>query len=382
MQCDRFECAKGGVWLENSLCTRFFPSMTGYPRKMGSVLDRFHCIAGYCSVSSIPWIFSTSEIFFMVSWLCMLNQPYVISSNYEHVSHRNINRYLYIRVVRHINNENSVRVLIALPLPRKKVSMCVLNTSAHWHRPHCWGHTKSQPPCTWHVAVRKISQENPVILRLTLTELKTFTCYQWFIKVLNICLVDQEFQAAGTPLRKCHNFGVLYWPPWYPFQHHILGTPTTWLTFLMSWVNSWSAPIHSVRHWLIHNIPHIEVISAISEMSAKCRQLHGLPHSSYLMVLLKVFLTKKLILMGDITIRYQTRPWAQKLVPSHASLFMIKCKEQNVYTYPLQAKLWKRFTDDIFLMCLHGYESLQEFEIHLHTVLTTIKFTSEPTHIT
>ena len=62
---------------------------------------------------------------------------------------------------------------------------------------------------------------------------------------------------------------------------------------------------------------------------------------------------------------------------------MTKFEEKYVYTYPLQPKLWKRFTDDIFLIWLHGMDSVLEFINHLNTVHSTIKFTKEisPTEI-
>ena len=72
-----------------------------------------------------------------------------------------------------------------------------------------------------------------------------------------------------------------------------------------------------------------------------------------------------------------------KLAPSYTNLFMTKFEEKYVYTYPLQPKLWKRFTNDIFLIWQHGMDSLLEFINHLNTVHSTIKFTKEisPTEI-
>ena len=72
-----------------------------------------------------------------------------------------------------------------------------------------------------------------------------------------------------------------------------------------------------------------------------------------------------------------------KLAPSYANLFRTKFEEKYVYVYPVHPKLWKRFIGDIFLIRLHGMDSLLEFINHLNTVHSTIKFTQEisPTEI-
>ena len=66
-----------------------------------------------------------------------------------------------------------------------------------------------------------------------------------------------------------------------------------------------------------------------------------------------------------------------KLEPLYVNLFMTKFEEKYVYTYPLQPKLWKRFTDDIFLIWPHRMDSLLEFINHLNTVHSTIMLFSD-----
>ena len=46
-----------------------------------------------------------------------------------------------------------------------------------------------------------------------------------------------------------------------------------------------------------------------------------------------------------------------KLAPSYANLFVTKFEEKYVYTYPQQSTLWKRFTDDTFLIWIHSLNS-------------------------
>ena len=79
-----------------------------------------------------------------------------------------------------------------------------------------------------------------------------------------------------------------------------------------------------------------EGIKSIKEILAIHRPPNDLPHNSYTTELLEVVLSGKE--MGT------------KLAPSYANLFMTKCEEKYVYTYPLQPILWKRFIDDIFFI--------------------------------
>ena len=69
-----------------------------------------------------------------------------------------------------------------------------------------------------------------------------------------------------------------------------------------------------------------------------------------------------------------------KLAPTYVNLFMTKFEEKYVYPYLLLPKLWKRFTDEIFLIWPHGMDSLLKFTEHLNTVHPTIEFTTDISH--
>ena len=49
----------------------------------------------------------------------------------------------------------------------------------------------------------------------------------------------------------------------------------------------------------------------------------------------------------------------------------------NVYSYPYQPLLWKRFIDDIFIIWTQGNDTLCSFIIHLIEVHPIIKLTHE-----
>ena len=133
---------------------------------------------------------------------------------------------------------------------------------------------------------------------------------------------------------------------------------------------------------LYTNIPHNEGIQSIKEMLAIHKPPNSLLQNSYSFELLEVVLTNNHFeLNGKHYHQVSGTVMDTKLAPSYANLFMTKFWEKYVYTYPLQPKLWNRFTDDIFLIWSHGMESLLEFTDHLSKVHPTIKFPSSHTEI-
>ena len=66
-----------------------------------------------------------------------------------------------------------------------------------------------------------------------------------------------------------------------------------------------------------------------------------------------------------------------KLAPSYANIFMSNFEDEHVYSYQNQPLLWKRFTDDIFLIWLLYTDKLAGFITHLNQIYPTIKFISE-----
>ena len=135
---------------------------------------------------------------------------------------------------------------------------------------------------------------------------------------------------------------------------------------------------------LYTNIPHNEGIQSIKELLAIHRHTNTLPHNSYITELLEVVLTNSYYdCNGKHYHQVSGTAMGTKLAPSYANLFMTDFEENHVYTYHLQPKLWKRFIDDIFLIWPHSINSLLELIIHLNTIHSTIKFTSDisPTEI-
>ena len=108
---------------------------------------------------------------------------------------------------------------------------------------------------------------------------------------------------------------------------------------------------------LYTNIPHNESIQAINEMLTTHRPPHDLPHSSYIVQLLEVAMTNNYFQFnGKYYHQVLGTAMDTKLAPSYANLFITKFGENYVYPYPPQPALWKRFTEDIFLIWPHGIE--------------------------
>ena len=119
-------------------------------------------------------------------------------------------------------------------------------------------------------------------------------------------------------------------------------------------------------------------------MLAIHRHTNNLPYKSYIVEFLEVVLTNNYFdFNGKHYHQISGTAMGTKVAPSYANLFMTKFEESHVYTYHLQHTLWKRFIDGILLIWPHGMNLLLEFIIHLNTVHTTIKFTSDisPTEI-
>ena len=116
---------------------------------------------------------------------------------------------------------------------------------------------------------------------------------------------------------------------------------------------------------LYMNIPHNEGTQSIKEFLAIHRDTNVLPHKSYIIELLEVVLTDNYFnFNGKHYHQKSGTAMGTKLAPSYTNLFMTKFEHNLVYTYHLQPTLWKRFIDDIFMIWLHGMDSLLEFIQH------------------
>ena len=117
---------------------------------------------------------------------------------------------------------------------------------------------------------------------------------------------------------------------------------------------------------LYTNIPHNEGIQSTKEMLTIHKPPDSLSHNSYIIELLDLVLTNNHFeFNGKYYHQLSGTAMGTKLAPSYANLFTTKFEEKYVYTYPLQPKLWKKFKDDIFMIWLHGMDSLLEFIDHL-----------------
>ena len=65
------------------------------------------------------------------------------------------------------------------------------------------------------------------------------------------------------------------------------------------------------------------------------------------------------------------------LAPNYANLFMDRFETKALAGYPLKPLIWKRFIDDIFMIWIHGEDSLNKFIEYLNSLHETIKFTYE-----
>ena len=110
---------------------------------------------------------------------------------------------------------------------------------------------------------------------------------------------------------------------------------------------------------LYTNTLHNEGISSIKEMLDTHRQPLDLPHCSYIVELLTIFLANNHFEINRVFYHQVSGTvMCTKLASSYANLFMSKFEDKYVYTYPRQPKLWERFIDNIFLTWDHGLESL------------------------
>ncbi len=64
-----------------------------------------------------------------------------------------------------------------------------------------------------------------------------------------------------------------------------------------------------------------------------------------------------------------------KSAPSITNLVMGYFETTHVYTYLKQPLVWYHFTDDIFMVWIHGQPELLKFLEHLKMVHPTLKFT-------
>ena len=66
-----------------------------------------------------------------------------------------------------------------------------------------------------------------------------------------------------------------------------------------------------------------------------------------------------------------------RFAPSFANMFMPKLERKMLQEYHLNPWIWLRFLDDIFLIWLHGNETLLEFLNYANSYDDTIKYTWE-----
>ena len=126
---------------------------------------------------------------------------------------------------------------------------------------------------------------------------------------------------------------------------------------------------------LYTNIPNREGIEACNIMLNRIRPNARTPFNDSLIKLLTQVLSKNNF---DFNEKHylQTGGTAMgtRVAPSYANTFMGWFEDQFVYTHDPEPLVWKRFIDDIFIIWIHGIETLNVFFDHLNNCLPSIKF--------
>ena len=66
-----------------------------------------------------------------------------------------------------------------------------------------------------------------------------------------------------------------------------------------------------------------------------------------------------------------------RMAPNYAIIFMHSVEQQILKNAKLKPKVWHRLIVDVFIMCTHRREELEEFLTCINGVHETIKFTAE-----
>ena len=169
--------------------------------------------------------------------------------------------------------------------------------------------------------------------------------------------------GSGGPTERISEFEDHFIGPLIPLSQSFIWDLTHLINILneltlQPWVLLCTLDITS----LYTNIAHNEGFQSIKEILAIHRPPNDIPHTSYIIELLEVVLTNNHFeFNGTFYHQVLGTVMGTKLAPSFANLFMSKCEEKYVYTYPLQPILWKRFIDDIFFIWPHARVT---FEVH------------------
>ena len=68
------------------------------------------------------------------------------------------------------------------------------------------------------------------------------------------------------------------------------------------------------------------------------------------------------------------------LTPNYANLFMNRFESRALEAYHLKPLVWKRFIDDIFMVWIHGEDSLNHFTEYLISLHESRRFTHESSY--
>ena len=130
---------------------------------------------------------------------------------------------------------------------------------------------------------------------------------------------------------------------------------------------------------LYTNIPNAEGIEAARTTLNGSRSHPGVkPTNVSLIALLELVLKRNNFQFnGNNYLQVGGTAMGTKLAPGYAINFMGTLEDQFVYTYHLQALVYVRYIDDIFIIWQHGEEELNNFISHLNNCSDHIKFTSE-----
>ncbi len=129
---------------------------------------------------------------------------------------------------------------------------------------------------------------------------------------------------------------------------------------------------------LYTNIPNTEGCFAATRALTKSRPGAQHPTNQSLVNLTKLVLSKNAFAFNnEFYVQTGGTAMGTKMAPSYANIFMSSFEDKFVYTYPLQATIWLRYIDDIFMIWPHGEDELNKFVTHLNSCHNTIKFTTE-----
>ena len=66
-----------------------------------------------------------------------------------------------------------------------------------------------------------------------------------------------------------------------------------------------------------------------------------------------------------------------RMAPNYAIILMHSVKQETLKNSKLKPRKWHRLIDDVFIICTHGKDKLEDFLDYINRVHESIKFTAE-----